>query len=233
MIRISQYRLAFLALALFILSNASLAASKPHVVALGKWTSVQWFPEGNAAEKPVAMKVRPLLVDARIKEFAFGPVHDVTDRLFVVRRAFRVNDNLPEDDAAPHWQWQRSGWLLVDRVSGHISPLNLPEFDAFYSGVSWYRDYAAYCGVSEDGKKIYAIVAQISRRKPVVKKPLEGETWNEEQNAVPESACPAPTWQRAPVRVSFVAPGIAKQTFSIHGHVVDVVSEENDEEAEK
>ena len=125
----------------------------------------------------LALKVRPLLIDARIKEFTLGTAHDVTDRLFVVRRAFRVNDSLPQESpSAPHWQWQRGGWLLVDRVTGHISPINLPEFDAFYSAASWYRDYAAYCGVAEDGKKVYAVVAQISRRKPVLKKLLEGES---------------------------------------------------------
>ena len=47
---------------------------------------------------------------------------------------------------------------------------HLPEFDSFYSAASWYRDYVAYCGVGDDGKKTYAMVAQISRRKPVLKK---------------------------------------------------------------
>jgi hypothetical protein len=216
---------------MFVVTNSSFAVSRPHVVAFGKWTSVQWFPDGSTANKPLVLKVRPLLVDARIKEFTLGPAHDITDRLFVVRRAFRVNDSLPQDDSSPHWQWQRGGWLLVDRISGHISPINLPEFDAFHSGVSWYRDYAAYCGISEDGKKIYAVVTQISHRKPVLKRPLEGATFNQEQNTEPDSACPAPTWQRAPVRVSFESPGAAKQTFAIRGHAVDVVTEDNDEEA--
>jgi hypothetical protein len=55
---------------------------------------------------------------------------------------------------------------------GHISAIALPEFDPYYSVASWYRDYAAYCGVSDDGKKIFAIVFQVGRRKPVLKKPL-------------------------------------------------------------
>ncbi|HEY1656940.1 MAG TPA: hypothetical protein VGG14_01230 [Candidatus Sulfotelmatobacter sp.] len=213
-------------------TNASFAVSKPHIVAFGKWTSVPWNPDGNAANKPLTLKVRPLLVDARIKEFTLGPAHDITDHLFVVRRAFRVNDSLPQDDSSPHWQWQRGGWLLVDRISGHISAINLPEFDALYSAVSWYRDYAAYCEISEDGKKIYAVVAQINRRKPLLKKLLEGAAWNnnEDQNA-PDSACPIPIWQRAPARVTFEPTGTAKQTFAIRGHVVDVVTEDNDEEA--
>jgi len=138
-----------------------------------------------------------------------------------------LNDNLP-DDPAPRWQWQRGGWLLVDRVTGRISPINLPEFDPFYSAGSWYRDYVAYCGVSDDGKKTYAIVAQLSRRKPVLKKPLSNEGVAED--AEPDSACPAPSWQRAPVRVTFEPGGDAKQTFSIRGHVVDLVNDAEDEE---
>ena len=60
-------------------------------------------------------------------------------------------------------------------MTGRISPINLPEFDALYSAESWFRDYVAYCGVSDDGKKVYAIVAQISRRKPVMKNPLPAQ----------------------------------------------------------
>jgi hypothetical protein len=202
------------------------AVTKIHVIAFGKWTSAQWFPTG-VEEKPLILKIRPLLVDGRVKEYVAGPSHEVTDRLFVVRRVFRLNDNLP-DDPAPRWQWQRGGWLLVDRVTGRVSPINLPEFDPLYSAGTWYRDYVAYCGVSDDGKKTYAIVAQLSRRKPVLKKPLSNDGPSED--AEPDSACPAPSWQRAPVRVTFEAGGDAKQTFSIRGHVVDLVNDAEDEE---
>ncbi|HWX93992.1 MAG TPA: hypothetical protein VNY29_15295 [Terriglobales bacterium] len=44
--------------------------------------------------------------------------------------------------------------------------------DPFYSTASWYRDYIAYCGVSDDGTKLFAIVAQLGRRKLILKKPL-------------------------------------------------------------
>jgi len=81
-----------------------------------------------------------------------GAFHEITERLFVVRRAFRVNDTLPGDTAtASGWVWQRGGWLLVDRSTGQISAIALPEFDPYCSVASWYRDYAAYCGVSDDG----------------------------------------------------------------------------------
>src|SRR5256885_13700652 len=81
----------------------------------------------------------------------------------------RMRALIVDGRGSPRWQWERGGWLLVDRMTGRISPINLPGFDTFHSTESWFRDYVAYCGVSDDGKKVYAIVAQISRRKPVMK----------------------------------------------------------------
>lgn len=231
MIRISKFRIAF---PLLILIHATaLAVTKPHTITFGKWTTVQWLPTtASSNDKPLTLKVRPLLVDARVKEFTLGPAHDVTDRLFVIRRAFRVNDSLPQESASPpHWQWQPGGWLLVDRLTARISPINLPEFDALYSAASWYRDYAAYCGVSEDGRKLYAVVAQISRRKPVLKKPLDIQTVPE--NATADSPCPTPAWQRAPTRVTFEPADAAKQTFAIRGHEVDLLIETEEPESEE
>jgi hypothetical protein len=145
------------------------AVPKPHVITFGKWISAKW--PNATGQKLLDLKVRPLFVDTRLKEYTTGTPHELTDRLFVVRRAFRVNDALPtEPTNATRWQWQRGGWLLVDRLTGRVSQLNLPEFDPFYSTASWYRDYIAYCGVSEDGKKLYAVVAQVGRRKPILKK---------------------------------------------------------------
>jgi hypothetical protein len=63
--------------------------------------------------------------------------HQVTERLFVVRRVFRLNDSLP-DELAPRWQWQRGGWLLIDRTTGRVAAINLPDYDALYSAASWY-----------------------------------------------------------------------------------------------
>jgi len=183
----------------------------------------------------LTLKVRPLLVDGRVKEFTFGVTHDVTDRLFVVRRAFRVNDSLPQESSStPHWEWQQGGWLLVDRATGRISTINLPEFDPGYSTVSWYRDYAAYCGISDDGKQIFAIVAQINRRKPVVKW-LAGEakfTVEAQEWKIPESACRLPDWQRSPARVTFEPNPSTKRTYVIRNHAVDLLTgEDNGEEA--
>lgn len=206
------------------LSSLAGAAVKVHVITFGKWTVVTWNAGGE--DKPLAIKIRALLVDGRLKEYVLGVPHEVTDRLFVVRRVFRANDSLP-GETAPRWQWQRGGWLLVDRTTGRVSPVNLPEFDPFYSAVSWYRDYAAYCGVADNGNKTLAIVAQLNRRKAVLKKEIAA---GPQEGAAPDSACPAPVWQRGPVRVSFETAGAARQTFAIRGHVVDVVSEMEDEE---
>ena len=210
-------------------SSPAQAATKVHAIIFGKWTSVQWSSQ-SAEVKPMTLKIRPLMVDGRVREYVIGLPHEVTDRLFVVRRAFRVNDSLPEEPL-PRWLWQRGGWLMVDRATGRVSVINLPEFDALYSAASWYRDYVAYCGVSDDDKTVYAMVAQINRRKPVLKKPLSNDGLKDD--ASPDSACPAPTWQRDPVQVSFEPSGGAKQTFSIRGHVVDVVSDEEEDEGTK
>jgi hypothetical protein len=215
-------------LMLALITGAAQAAPKPHVVSFGKWITVQWTP-GPGEGKPVPLKVRELVVDGRVKEYTLGPTHEVTERLTVVRRAFRLNDNLPEEsNVPPRWQWQRGGWLLVDHVTGHVSQVNLPEFDTLYSAATWYRDYAAYCGVSDDGKKVFAIVAELGRRKPVLKKPLGGEI---AENAAPDSACSAPAWEREPARVTFEFAAGNKQTFAIRERAADPVTD-NDEEEE-
>ena len=177
-------------------------------------------------EKMFDLKVRPLVIDTHLKEYTTGNPHDVTDRLFVVRRVFRINDALPGETAA-HWVWQRGGWLLVDRLTGRISQLSLPEFDPFYSSASWYRDYIAYCGVSDDGKKLYAMVAQVGRRKPILKKDAGAPGGGTD----PDSECPAPAWERAPMRVTFQPDDDHKLVFSLRNRIVDVVNdaEEPDE----
>src|SRR5882724_518073 len=211
-------RLTLFVVVLWIAGGESAAVPKAHVISFGKWMSVKW-PDATG-KKLLDLKVRPLYVDTRLKEYTTGTAHELTDRLFAVRRVFRVNDALPEENAL-RWQWQRGGWLLVDRVSGKVSQLSLPEFDPFYSTASWYRDYVAYCGVSEDGKKLFAVVAQVSRRKPVLKKLLEGGSY-EIKDAAADSACPIPAWQRNPSRVSFEPVGAPKQTFAIRGHTIDL-----------
>jgi hypothetical protein len=211
----------------WLFAQHALPATKIHVIAFGKSMPVPWLAGTRAEdEKPQLIKVRALMVDGRMKEYVIGSAHEITDRLFVVRRAFRVNDTLPED-STPRWQWQRGGWLIIDHLTARVSALTLPEFDSFYSSASWYRDYIAYCGVTDDGKKIDAVVAQIGRRKPVLKKLLSSD--GVKDDAAPDSACSAPVWQRNPTRVSFEAVGAQKQTFAIRGQVVDLVNDDDDD----
>lgn len=155
----------FVCLALF--RGTSLSAPKVHLVAFGKWSSIR-VTEGEEP-KTIDLKMRALLVDGRMKELTAGAPHDVTDRTFTVQRVYRLNDSLPQDSGAVHWLWQRGGWLLVDRVTGKVQPIVLPEYDPNVSTVNWFRDYAAYCGTSEDGQKNFAVVAQLGHRKPLLK----------------------------------------------------------------
>jgi len=187
-------------------------ARAEHVITFGKPLPVKWFV-GPSESRVLPLKVRALYVDGRVKEFTIGDAHDVTERLFVVRRGFRLNDLLPADERkVPDWRWQRGGWMMVDRSSGHISQLKLPDFDPFYSVVSWFRDYAAYCGVTE-GQKLYAVVAQLGQRKPVLRTHI-GEA---KAGDNPDSECGAPVWQKQPVRVVFQPFSGQKHSFAIHG----------------
>src|SRR5271154_1103440 len=81
---------------------AAATAAKSHVITFGKTMPVKWFT-ANDETQPRTMKIRPLLVDGRVKEYTLGSTHEVTERLFVVQRAFRLNDSLPEDSGAPRW----------------------------------------------------------------------------------------------------------------------------------
>jgi len=214
-------------IALYLWVLPAFAASKPHVISFGKVTTVKWLVGPNE-DQALDLRVRALYVDTRLKEFTVGSPHEVTDRLFVVRRVFRVNDSLPEESSAtPRWHWQRGGWLMVDRVTGRISQISLPEFDVYYSTPSWYRDYAAYCGVSDDGKKLFAVVARLGRRKPILKKAL-GDAAGDD---LPDSECPAPLWQRQPARVTFEPDEKQKLTYSVRGHAVDIVNDSEEDES--
>jgi hypothetical protein len=93
------------------LTSAAAGASKPHVNAFGKWSPVKWCVGPNEG-KCLDLKVRALYVDGRARESTLSASHEITERLFVVRRAFRVNDTLPTDKAGVQgWVWQRGGWL--------------------------------------------------------------------------------------------------------------------------
>src|SRR5256886_17379942 len=126
---------------IIVLAGAAMAAAKPHVITFGKSTQVRWLA-GTDENTPFEVKVRALYVDGKPKEFTIGSPHEITERLFVVRRAFRVNDSLP-DEGAPRWLWQRGGGGLWGPRPGGITPLNLPLFLPCCSRFSLYVEYIA------------------------------------------------------------------------------------------
>lgn len=145
-----------------------------------------------------------------VKEWTTGEAHEVTDRSFVVRRAIRLNDSLPADKKI-EWVWQRGPWLLVDRETGRITALKLPDYDPAVSRVVWFRDYGAYCGVTPSGKSLYAVVAQIAVRKAVLAKKLSAL----DSAHSPQPACGPATWQRQPLEVTFQPAGKAAVSYQI------------------
>jgi hypothetical protein len=193
------------------------AVPKPHVVALGKTTPAKLLV-GPSQTRTIDISVRPLYVDSRLKEFTTGESHDVTDREYVIRRAYRINDALPEDaHKAPKWLWQRGGWLLVNRVSGKIALIRLPDFDPFYSEVSWYRDYAAYCGTGSNGERVNAVVAEIGGKKALFSKELR----KTDAGDASDSNCSAPHWERQPPRVTFLPKIGEKFSVTVSGRFAD------------
>lgn len=202
------------ALALLAMATAANgAARKTHSVVLGAVKKVPYSKAGDpagAAAGEDALKIRPLVVDGAVKEWTTGDAHDVTDRSFVVRRVIRLNDSLPGDKQG-HWVWQRGPWLLVDRVTGHVTALKLPDYDPGVSQVSWFRDYGAYCGVTATGKSLYAVVAQVSVRKPLLAKKLSAF----DAAQMPSPVCMAPDWQREPLRITFHPAGKNAVSYDI------------------
>jgi hypothetical protein len=192
-------------------------APKVHTVTLGAIRKVPYTPPdatpATKADESSTLKVRPLFVDDRQKEWTTGESHEVTDRSFTIRRALRLNDALPTD-SAPHWIWQPGPWLLVDRTTGHITPLHLPDFDPAVSDVVWFRDYAAYCGIATTAKGgLFAIVAQLGARRPVVQRQIG--PWPQPNHFIP--VCQPAKWQRLPVRVTIQPTRGEPNTFDVVG----------------
>jgi hypothetical protein len=220
----------YLVIALSCLTTAaglSAAPPKTHSVVLSIAKRVAYSkagdPAGATADETV-LKIRPLIVDGVVKEWTTGDAHDVTDRSFVVRRAIRLNDALP-DDKAGRWVWQRGPWVLVDRVMGHVTALKLPDYDPGVSQVRWFRDYGAYCGITASGKSLYAVVAQVTVRKPVLAKKISGF----EAAQQPTSPCEPPEWQREPLRITFRPAGKDAVSYDfIPGSAVLVENSDDD-----
>jgi hypothetical protein len=198
-----------------VTGSPSLGATKAHLVLVGSGKMVPYSVKGDPAgalSTEKQLRVRPLLVDDKVKEWTTGESHPITDRTFVVRRALRLNDSLP-GDKTEHWVWQRGPWLMIDRLKGSVTALHLPDYDPAISNVIWFRDYAAYCGLTVSGKQLYAVVAQVTVRKPVVAKKLSA--WNPGESQPP--ACEAALWQREPLRVTFQQSGATAVSYDLVG----------------
>ena len=199
-----------------LLAGSAVAAPRQHTVAFGGWKAAQIVPELGLAR---AARIRPLLIDGKVKEFVIGMPHVVSDRLFVVQRTNHLNDALPDElSQTPKWIWRIGEWISVDRLTGHVAVLNLPVFDPENPQVSWYRDYVAYCGHSDDGAKTYMVVWQIGQRKPILKRESSG-------------TCAAPNWQRSPSRVTFNS-AEQKLSFVVHGRAASDLDTSDDEQRE-
>ncbi|HET7871166.1 MAG TPA: hypothetical protein VFL42_01565, partial [Terriglobales bacterium] len=196
-------------------------------VILGRWQTIvitsdsgETQPLPLTAQAPLTQKMRVLTIDGGFKEYTVGASHQVTDHLFVIRKVEHLNDALPDDhDRKPHWIWRLGGWISVNRLTGRVAQLNLSGFDPEISQASWYRDYAAYCGTSDnaDGLKHYMIVVQLGRRRPLLRREHAG------------TGCGLPQWARAPSRVTFVVAG-EKSSFVVRAHGADPQPEPNEEE---
>jgi hypothetical protein len=213
------------------LQAAAPKAPKVHTVTLGSTRRVPYTqPDATAetkADETSTLKVRPLLVDDRQKEWTTGDSHDVTDRSFTIRRALRLNDALPTD-AAPHWTWQPGPWLLVDRTTGHVLALHLPSFDPTVSDAVWFRDYAAYCGIGTTAKGgLVAIVAQLGARRPVVQRALA--PWPQPNHFIP--VCQPAKWQKLPIRVTLQPTSGEALTFDVTGSA-SLIEEGDNSDAE-
>jgi hypothetical protein len=221
---------AILVVFLLDLSGAHAAARKNHSIVLGAVHHEAYSKDADpAGYEPgeTSLPVRALMVNGALKEWTTGDARDVTERSFVVRRAIRLNNSLP-GDKQEQWVWQRGPWILVDRVTGHITALKLPDYDPAVSRVVWFRDYAAYCGVTPSGKSLYAVVAQLAVRKPVLSKKLSA--FDRADHSDP--ACGPAAWQRNPIRITFQATGKEAVSYDIVPGSAMLVEDSGDEDAE-
>jgi hypothetical protein len=114
---------------------------------------------------------------------------------------------------------------LVDRVTGHIAALKLPDYDPGVSQVSWFRDYGAYCGVTPSAKSLYAMVAQVQARKPLLAKKLA--PFDAQNHTDP--VCGPSEWQRDPLRITFHPAGKDAVSFDIVPGSAVLVEDASDE----
>src|SRR5262249_43904271 len=140
---LEKMRSALLVTMVLVLASSGRSAPRQHTILLGRWRSVEVRSDSGRTQQ---MRVQELIVDGHLREYTSGPPHDVTERLFVVRRAYRMNDALPDENRkAPQWVWRLGGWVSVGRPTGHIAPLDPPAFDGKLFQATWYRHHTRDC----------------------------------------------------------------------------------------
>ncbi len=213
-------------------------APKVHTVTLGPIRKVAFTPAFSTPDTKdddsTTLKIRPLFVDSKQKEWTVGELHNISDRSFAIRRALHINDSLP-NDPGERWVWQPASWIVVDRSTGHITALHLPAFDAAVSDAIWFRDYAAYCGTvpatsksarSEGVGSLVAVVAEASGRKAVAQRAVG--RWPQPDHAGP--VCAPAKWQRLPIRATLQPTGGDPVTFDVVGSTSLIEEGDNDDE---
>ena len=224
-----------------LLSPVMLAQEKPvskpakpprtHSVTLGAVKHVPFVAADVSKEEKSdeagTLRVRPLFVDTRQKDWTTGDLHEITERTFAVQRVMHVNDTLPNEHGA-RWVWQPGPWMLVDRVTGRVSALHLPDFDAGVSDVTWYRDFAAYCGVhtTAKGGGLSAVVWQIGSRHAAIDRVVA--KWPQPERARP--VCQPAVWQREPMRVTLQPTGGEKLSLDVVGSSTALVEDGDDDD---
>ena len=219
---------AGLVLAALCMPLMAATATKSHVVTLGVVRKVPYQSSGvtttASGDDAPTLKIRALLIDGVQKEWTTGEAHDVTDRSFTVQRVMKLNDALAGE--AAHWVWQPGPWLLVDRATGRVTALHLPDFDPVVSQAVWFRDYAAYCGVNETvrAQSLVAVVAQLGVRRPVVHRVLS--KWDAGNHATP--ACAQAVWMRTPMRVKMQPTGGDAFEVAVEGNAAGLIEDNDD-----
>ena len=107
-------------LALVPLVTEAANGPKVHVISYGKSLTVKLLGRGrkqNSADESARAICRCQTEGIRDRD---SPRDNGS--LFVVRRAYRLNNSLPTDESkAPNWVWERGGWLMVDRLTGRFN----------------------------------------------------------------------------------------------------------------
>ena len=82
----------------------------------------------------------------------------------------------------------------------------------------------AACPITE--KKLYTVVMQLGRKKPVLRQEIGAASQGEE----PGSDCAAPTWEKNPARVTFHPKRGQPSSFIVRGHSADIAPGSSEEE---